>query len=89
MFKKRLFNLLIAIALVITLAFTAREALATTAITSRIDETVKCADLPSPYSIHSKYVTETKMWMLYTEDGPVGVDGGLKELSAAYRMCTR
>ena len=89
MSRNRLFNVLIAIALVITLAFTVQEALATTVITSRMDIGIKCASLPSRHSIHSKYVEEAKMWMLYTEDGPVGVDGGLKELATAYRTCLR
>jgi hypothetical protein len=89
MLRKHLFNLLIALTLLITLAFTVQEVLATTAITSRMDAKVECADLPSRYSIHSKYVKEARMWVLYTEDGPVGVDGGLKELASAYRTCSR
>ena len=89
MFKNRLPNVLIAMALVITLAFTVQEALATTAIRSQTDARVKCASLPSRYSIHSKYVKEANMWIRYTEDGPVGVDGGLRELASAYRMCSQ
>jgi hypothetical protein len=89
MLKKRWFNLLIALALLITLVFTVREALAITALTSQTDARVRCADLPSRHSIYSKYMEEAKMWILYTEDGPVGVDGGLKELASAYRTCSR
>jgi hypothetical protein len=89
MFRKRLFNLSMAVALLTTLTFTVREALATSALISRTRTTVDCASLPSPFSIHSKYIEKAKMWVLYTEDGPVGVEGGLKELASAYRTCSR
>lgn len=89
MLKHRLFNLLIAIALVIVIAFTVREAVATTIIRSQRNTSIRCDSLPSRYSIHSKYVEEADMWVLYTEDGPTGVDGGLIELLSSYRTCSR
>jgi hypothetical protein len=89
MIENRLFNLLIAIALVISLAFTVREAYATSAMISRMEASVRCADLPSRYSIRSQFIEEAQAWILHTEDGPVGVDGGLKELASAYRTCTK
>ena len=89
MLRKYLFHLLIAIPLAATLAFTVREALATTALGSRTDAGAMCANLPSRHSIQSKYIEEAQTWILYTEDGPVGVEGGLKELASAYRLCTK
>ena len=89
MSKNRLFNLSIAIALVIALAFTAREALATTSITSGAHTLRLCNNLPSRYSIRSEYVPEAKLWILRTEEGPTGVDGGLMDLLSDYRTCSR
>ena len=77
MFKNRLFNLLIAIALVLIVALTVREALATTNITSSAGAAMSCDNLPSRYSIHTETVGETGTRLTYTEDGPTGVDGGL------------
>jgi hypothetical protein len=86
MSRNRLFQVLVAIALVPVVALTAREALATMAITST--ETIaQCMDLPSRYSLHTEEVNG--MQVTYTEDGRTGVDGGLKELMTAYRTCSR
>jgi hypothetical protein len=84
--KHHFFDLLIAIALVIAIASTVREALATSIVASRSDA-VPCESLPSRYSIHT--VDEAGMRMVFTEDGPTGVDGGLKELYTAFRICSR
>jgi hypothetical protein len=89
MLKHHLFNLLIAIALVIVIAFTVREAVATTVIRSDVDAAVKCDSLPSRHSIHTEYVEEMGMSVTYTEDGPTGVDGGLIYLLSNYRTCSR
>lgn len=89
MFKNRLFNLLIAIALVITLAFTVREAFAITILRSEAKTVATCASLPSRYSLHTEYVEEAGVWIIRTEDGPTGVDGGLVDLLSAYRTCSR
>ena len=88
MLRKRLFPLLIAIAVAILLAFTVREALATTALITPRAAAV-CSDLPSRYSIQSQYNRQAQGWILYTEDGPAGVDGGWIELASAYRTCTK
>ena len=94
MLKHRLFNLLIAIALVIVVALTVREAAAIAGLTSQADsmkgtKARECASLPSRYSIHTEYVDEMGMSVTYTEDGPTGVDGGLKTLLSAYKTCSR
>ena len=89
MLKHRLFNLLIAIALVIVIVFNVREAIASTVIRSQADTAIKCASLPSRYSIHTEYVEETGIWVTYTEDGPTGVDGGLIQLLSDYQACSR
>ena len=87
--KHHLFNLLIAVALVLLIALTVREAFATSITTSQTDAVVKCDNLPSRYSIHSEYVEEMGMNVTYTEDGPTGVDGGLIYLLSNYRTCSR
>ena len=87
MLKYPLFKLLIAIALAVAMAFTVREALAVSNVASHRDTAEQCESLPSRYSIHS--VGEAGRWVPATEDGPTGVDGGLKELLSAYRICSR
>jgi hypothetical protein len=92
--KSRLFNVLIAVALVTVVALTAREALATGYIVSQTNATngattIECASLPSRNSIHTEYLKETGTLLIYTEDGPTGVDGGLIYLLSSYRTCSR
>ena len=89
MFKNRLFNVLIAIALVMVIALTVRDALATASITSQTDAVVECNSLPSRYSLHTESVKATGTRLTYTDDGPTGVDGGLIYLLSAYRTCAR
>jgi hypothetical protein len=80
---------LIAIALVIVTAFTVREAVATTIIRSQADSTIKCTSLPSRYSIRTEYMKEAEVWVVSTENGPTGTDGGLIDLLSGYRTCSR
>ena len=87
MLKHRLFNILIAIALVIVVALTVREAIATSIITSHGDTAAACASLPSRHSIHTETVNTTGTTLTFTEEGPTGVDGGLVYLLSAYRLC--
>ena len=54
MLRNRVFNLLIAIALVIVTAFTAREAVATTILSSERNKASVCASLPSLYSLRTE-----------------------------------
>jgi hypothetical protein len=89
MLKNRLFNVLIAFALVVTVALTVREAFATSSITSQNDIAIKCDSLPSRYSIHTEIMETTGTRLTYTEDGPTGIDGGLMHLLSAYRTCSR
>jgi hypothetical protein len=89
MLKNGLFNVLVAIALVITLAFTAREAFATAILRSEMNTVATCDSLPSHYSIHTEYVQQADMWIVRTENGPSGVDGGLIDLLSNYRTCSR
>jgi len=89
MFKHRLFNILIAVALVMLVVLTAREAFATSSIASQTDAAIDCSSLPSRYSIHSENLRDTGTRLIFTEDGPTGVDGGLQELMSAYRTCSR
>ena len=94
MFKDRLFNIFIVIAVVIIAALTVREASATAAIISERDEAkgamnLQCASLPSRYSSHTGYVQEADMWIVRAENGPTGVDGGMIELLSTYRTCSR
>jgi len=89
MFRNRLFNVLIAIALVVVITLTVREAFATADITSQTEVSIKCNSLPSRFSIHMVEVNQSGTRVTYTEDGPTGVDGGLKELFTAFRTCSR
>lgn len=89
MLRNRVFNLLIAIALVIVTAFTAREAVATTILSSEGNKARVCASLPSLYSLRTEYMKETNVWVVRTENGPTGTDGGLINLLSDYRSCSR
>jgi hypothetical protein len=87
--KRHLFNGLIAIALVILVALTVREAFATTVIVSSPDTGIACNSLPSHLSLHTEVAKEAGARWTYTEDGPTGVDGGLIQLLSSYRTCSR
>lgn len=87
--RNRLFNVLVAAAVVLVTALTVREAFATAVVTSNSDAVIACDSLPARYSIHPKFIEETGITVLYSEDGPVGVDGGLTELLSAHRNCSR
>jgi len=94
MSKKRLFKLLIAVALVTAIALTVQEAFATTSIMPHGKATngvkaQECASLPYRHSLHTEIVEETGTRLTYTEDGPTGIDGGLINLLSNYRMCSR
>ena len=89
MFKNHFFNVLTVIVLVLTLAFTVREAFATTLLKSEGNTVAACLSLPSRSSIHTEYVPEVDMWILRTENGPTGVDGGLIDLMSNYRTCSK
>jgi len=89
MLKHRLFNLLIAIALMTVIALTVREVYATSLTVYQTNAASNCGELPSRYSIHTESVKETGTRLTYTEDGPTGVDGGLQELFTAYRTCSK
>ena len=94
MFKNRLFNLFIAVALGMVVALTVQEAFATGNIVplpgaTNGEKILECTSLPSRYSIHTELVKETGTRLTYTEDGPTGVDGGLIYLLSSYRTCSR
>lgn len=89
MLKTRLINVLIFAALILALALTIQEAVATTALNSAAEARVSCDSLPPRYSIRSEYVKEADRWILRTEAGPTGVDGGLIELLSRRRTCSR
>ena len=89
MLRHRLFNLLIAISLVIVTAFTAREAVATTILRSQGNKASVCASLPSRYSLRTEYMKDANLWVVRTENGPTGTDGGLIDLLSEYRSCSR
>ena len=89
MLRNRLFNIFIVIALITVVALTAREAFATSIITSETDAAIKCESLPSRHSIHAEHVNTTSTRLAYTEDGPTGIDGGLIYLLSAYRTCSK
>lgn len=89
MLKNLLFNLLIAMALILLVALTVREVYATSITVSQTNAAHRCDELPSRSSIHTESVKETGTRLTYTEDGPTGVDGGLQELFTTYRTCSQ
>ena len=94
MINKRLVRFFIVFMLVIIIAFTAREAFATTAADLQRDNakqasTSECSGLPSRYSLHAEIVKVTGTRLPYTEDGPAGIDGGLSYLLSVYRTCSK
>jgi hypothetical protein len=94
MLRNRVFNSLIAMALVVIVALTAQEAFATTDVVSQANadhrtSTSACAILPTHLSIQTEYVSEKGMWVTYTAQGPSGVDGGLMALLSSYPTCSR
>lgn len=92
-------TVILSIMLVFVLMLTVREAVATEVIVLSTNvanqsaikrtEIMDCFSLPSRYSLRTEYLKGTDSWIPYTEDGPTGVDGGLKELMSAYRTCSR
>lgn len=90
MFTRRLFNIFVAVALLVVIGLTVREAAATTVLISTAGSTkTACGDLSSIYSIRTEYVDERKAWVSYTEDGPTGLDGGLIQLLSDHRACSK
>lgn len=90
---QRWFNLFIVVALVVALAITVREVAATSTVISRADSVsspvLACSSLPARSSIHTEYVEEARMWVIRSENGPTGVDDGLKTLLSAYETCSK
>ncbi|HEX6269539.1 MAG TPA: hypothetical protein VFZ43_04840 [Anaerolineales bacterium] len=85
-----LFNHVIAAALLLIVGLTARETTATTAVAARKGSSdPACASLPSRYSITMDYVQERGVWVIYTGEGPTGVNGGLVQLLSDYRTCSK
>jgi len=93
MSRNRLFNVLVGIALAIVIALTVQEAASMASIIPHTNSsegirTSECVSLPSRYSIHTEYVNELGRSVIYTENGPAGVDGGLIYLLSNYRSCS-
>ena len=92
-------TVILSIMLVFTLMLTVGEAVATGGIALSTNvanqsaitrtEIMDCFSLPSRYSLRTEHLKGTDLWIPYTEDGPAGVDGGMKELMSAYRTCSR
>jgi len=92
MFKNRLFNVFVVVALVVLAALTIQQALETTRIVSAAgaSESAPCAiPVVDRSSIHSEYVEEMGIWLPQSDSGPTGVDGGLLYLLSGYRECSQ
>lgn len=89
---QRLFNLTMAMALMAAVLLTVREAAATADVLSQAGSPsrsgVRCDDLPTRDSIRTEYVSERGAWVIVSEDGPTGLDGGLVQLMSDYRTCS-
>ena len=97
MFKNRLFNISVIVALVVVTALTIQQALETTKLVSaagisgqQAANTSLCeAPVVARSSIHSVYVKEIGMWVSRTDSGPTGMEGGLIHLLSDYRICSQ
>jgi len=90
MFSHRLFNIVIAIALIVAIGLTVREAAATTVVITRSGSMdALCSSLPLHYFIHTEYVAERGMWVTFSENTPTGMDGGLIKILSDHRACSK
>lgn len=90
MFNRRLFNIFVVVALLVVIGLTVREVAATALLVSSSKSTeAVCASLPSRHSIRTEYAAERGVWVIDTEGGPTGVDGGLIQLLSDYRDCAQ
>jgi hypothetical protein len=89
----RLFNLIVAVVLLVVVGLTIREAAATSSLVSQKGNASRpsaaCDGLPSRYSIRSEYVQAMDAWVIVTEDGPIGLDGGLIQFLSDKRTCSK
>jgi hypothetical protein len=85
----RLFNLFIALALLAAIVLTVQEAAATANVLSGNGNASRCANLPARHSIHNEYDSHRGAWVIVSEDGPTGLDGGLVQLLSDYRTCAK
>ena len=100
MSANRLFPILIAVVLIVLVAVTTREALATSILVSQAYHILpkdQETALASPTctstgqimsSVKSAYVKELNGWFPRTPNGYTGVDGGLIELLSKARSCS-
>ncbi len=81
MSKTRLFNVLVAVVLVLVLALTVKDAFATAGFVSgsthRSESSAACPEVKRHPVARARYVKEMGGWLPYSENGPTGVDGGL------------
>lgn len=90
MFSHRLFNIIVAVALLVVIGLTVREAAATAQLISRAKSVeTACASLPSQHSIRTEYVPERGLWVTYSESGPTGMDGGLIQILSDRQACSK
>jgi hypothetical protein len=90
MSTRRLYNLLVVIALVVIVALTVREAATASSVVSRSNAhhyLTDCESLPSRYVAHTEYVEGVGTSISYSVDGTTGRDDGLIRLLSKYRTC--
>lgn len=93
MFRNRMFNISLIVALVIVTARTIQQALETTRVVSAAGTFANrspChAAVMDRSSIRSVYEEEIGMWVSRSDSGPTDVDGGLLHLLSDYRICSQ
>lgn len=89
MSTNRLFNVSIAVALIIVIALTVWQSVETTKVVAAASEAdaAYCISSMARLSLTSVYVEKAHSWFSHTNDGPTGVDGGLLELLSNTRSC--
>lgn len=92
MFRNRLFNILIVVALVMVTVFTIQQALETTRVVAAAGGPatslcrIPAVDLTT---ISTMYVEELGITVIRSDNGPTGVDGGLIHLLSDRQACSQ
>lgn len=97
--RNRLFNVFVTVALVLMAVLTIRGSLETTKVASAAsgpDQALAPHNTPfcdNPAvrrsSIQRIYVGQMDTWLMYTDGGPTGVDGGLIHILSNSRVCSK
>ena len=90
--KNRFFNLVVIVALAVMAALTINQVAAANRLVSGESNLRTSYSCSAPGAVHSPIRTEYEAgrggWVISTDDGPTGVDGGLIQLLNDRRACS-